>query len=122
MEELKRYKISHEWWDAILEINDDEKTKEAMKEQLMFFMGGQKMIDQADGDITRAYLESISKHILIESMRFTSPKGVIEAIGEYEGFIPLDGSCGVKLVSVDTWEFSDSSFDIIEQPDLDKVV
>ena len=110
---MTRYKITFDWWDAIIEINDDEKTKSHMKDQLLFFMNGQDLIDQGDGNITKAYLKQLTPHIIEESIRWKKG-GIIDQISGdmYEGFLPIDGSFGVTLVSADHWEFPESDIEI----------
>ena len=109
----EKYKLTFDWWEAVLEIKDDEKTKNHMKDQLLFFSGGQELIDNEDGDITQAYLKQTTPSLIKESMEWKKG-GVINQIADnmYEGFLPIDGSFGVTLISIDNWEFADDDLRI----------
>lgn len=108
---MKKRKISYEWWEAVVEIADD--AEGSMKEQLLFWLGGQEMIDDADGDVELAYLRMLGRELVRESMDLTLP-GILKEWETREGWAPLDGSCGVTLVSMDTWEFHDDDFSVSE--------
>ena len=49
----KRVEITFDWWSSVVEIDQSEETTEAMKEQLLFWSGGQGLIDDADGILRR---------------------------------------------------------------------
>ena len=57
-----------DWWEAVVEIEESEATTGAMKEQLLFWSGGQDRIDNADGDIEKAYLKMLGSHMIFESI------------------------------------------------------
>lgn len=109
----KTYKLTFDWWDATIEIDQDEKTLDNIKSQLSFFTGGQRIIDNAENaeEIIEAYLRQIARSLVIESMDWKLA-GVIDKIADdmHEGFLPIDGSFGVKLISIDNWEFSEDDF------------
>ncbi|NOR70003.1 MAG: DUF2528 family protein [Methylomarinum sp.] len=105
----KRVKISFDWWDAVVEIDDTAATKTAMKEQLLFWSGGQSRIDDADGDIEKAYLTMLGQHIIDESIEWNAD-GIKSQYDDREGWADLRGGCGVELISCDTWIFSDDEF------------
>lgn len=109
---MSKHKITFDWWEAVIEIKDDEKTTENMKEQLLFFMGGQTAIDDEGGDIIKAYLKHMAPILIKESIAWKK-EGVIRQITDsvYEGLLPIDGSFGITLLSIDNWEFNDDDFD-----------
>jgi hypothetical protein len=113
----KKFKLTFDWWEAVVEIEQNEKTIGHIKDQLSFFTGGQRTIDNAENneEIIEAYLRQIARSLVVESMDWKL-EGVIDQIADdmYEGFLPIDGSFGVKLVSIDNWEFSEEDFDIKE--------
>jgi hypothetical protein len=41
-------------------------------------------------------------------------KGVIDTMMDEEGWLPMDGSCGIKIVSVSEMEFNQDDFEISE--------
>jgi len=114
----KKYKISYEWWEAVLEIEHTEQTLNNIKEQLTFFMGCPKSTQEStdwDGLVSR-YLRQIAPHLLWESMEWNLT-GVIRQFqegGKYEGYLPIGGEFGVKLILIDTWEFPSDEFNVEE--------
>ena len=111
---IKKKTINFEHWEAVVEVNNSLETKESMKEQLLFFMGGQRLIDGAEGDIEEAYLKSLGGQLIRLSMDYNL-YGVLEEIDEMEGWLPVRGKYGVKLISVDPWDFDESFFDIKDE-------
>ena len=106
---MYRRKIIFDWWEAVVEIDDTPKTKEVMKEQLLFWLGGQRRIDKVSGDVELVYLEMLGQYLIAESMGCTL-EGVLCAVEESEGWCSLRGKYGIKLISVDSWEFEDDAF------------
>lgn len=107
----KRVEISFEWWCATIEIDESESTMATMKEQLLFWSGGQDRIDRHGGDIEKAYLKMLASHMIFESINCTQ-EGVAIAFDDEEGWYPIRGKNGVNLINCDSWEFSDEDFDI----------
>ncbi len=106
---MDKFKLTYDWWEAILEIDGSKDTIRVMEDQLLFWMGGQERIDDEDGDIVRAYLKMLCTKLLLLSMDWNID-GINHALKESEGWALLDGSFGVKLVSVDRWELSEGDF------------
>lgn len=110
----KTKKITYEWWDAVVEIDEGPETTEMMKEQVLFWMGGQQMIDREKGDVELAYLKMLGRALIRLSMEYNMT-GVLDEMDEREGWAPLRGKHGVTLISCDQWDFDDGEFQIIEQ-------
>lgn len=106
---MHRRKVTFDWWEAIVEIDDTAETKELMKEQLLFWTNGQRKIDAAGGDVELVYLEMLGKYLITVSMGRTL-EGVLYVVEESEGWCSLRGKYGIKLISVDSWEFETESF------------
>ena len=106
---MKKVKIGFDWWDAVVEITESEETTNIMREQLLFWMGGQRMIDDADGDVEEAYLKMLAVELINSSMDYTL-SGVLKDFEEKEGWATLDGTFGVKLISVNEWKFDEDEF------------
>lgn len=113
---MKKVKITHDWWDATLEIQESPETLEAMKEQLLFWMSGEDMIEAAGGDIEKAYLKMLAVELIHTSIEWNI-EGVKSQFEEKEGWAPLDGTKGVTLIRIDSWEFSEDDFFICEVED-----
>ena len=73
----------------------------------------QEIIDEEGGDLIRAYLRQMGPLLIEESMDWNI-EGVKARIAEdvYEGILPIDGSFGVTLLSIEAWEWGDSDFHI----------
>jgi len=112
---MKTVKLTYDWWEAVLEVDESKATKAVMKEQLLFWLGGQDRINEADGDVEKAYLKMLAGRLILLSMEW-NVEGVKDQIKESEGWVPIDGTYGVKLVSIDAWEFSEAEifFDVME--------
>ncbi len=106
--------LTFDWWEAVVEVERCDKTTGLMKEQLLFWMGGQDRIDEEDGDIEKAYLKMLTQQIICLSMEFNT-FGIKDEIGDMEGWCSIDGKDGVKLLTADTWEFSDSDVHLEEK-------
>ena len=106
---MRKVQIEYEWWLAVLEIDDSESTLSTMRDQLLFWTNGQERIKDSNGNIELAYLRMIGRELMLNSMEFNI-KGVLEHFKGLEGYAPLDGSHGVKLLSVDSWQFEECDF------------
>ena len=110
---IKTFELKYDWWEAVLQIDDTPKAREAMQEQLLFWTGGEDLIDDAENDIVQAYIWQTAPIIIDTSMRKNNT-GIINEFKEMEGFLPLDGGCGVKLIESECWEFGHEEFQIRE--------
>lgn len=111
---IKTYTIEcgDTYWESRFEV-DTEFKKECCgveytaemyaKESLLFFSGGEDLLEEEDGDVFRAYFRLLAPTLMKESLDWNT-NGVISEIGDAEGFAPIDGSCGIKLVSCDSLE------------------
>lgn len=109
----KQYQIVFDWWDALLEISDDQETEEAIKKQLLSFSDGEKLLNSENGDVIQAYLKQMSTQLITASIDCTL-SGVVKLFQDKDGFVPLDGSKGLKLLSIDNWVFHLSGFEFEE--------
>jgi hypothetical protein len=85
---IKNYHIKFDWWEASIQIDDSPATIEAMKEQLLFWTGGQTLIDDYDGDVTHAYIRQTAP-IIIDLSRNKNTYGIIHELKNMEGFLPI---------------------------------
>ncbi|WP_080806978.1 DUF2528 family protein [Desulfamplus magnetovallimortis] len=109
----KQYQIVFDWWDALLEISDSQETKEAIEKQLRSFSDGQKLLDEENGDVIQAYLKQMSTQLITASIDCTL-SGVVKLFQNKDDFLSLDGSMGVKLLSIDNWVFHLTDFEFEE--------
>lgn len=110
---MKKVKLSFDWWDAVVEIDDSPKTLGLMQEQVLFWMGGPELIDDEGGNIEKAYLKMLAKEILFLSAEYNL-YGVISEFENKEGWASLDGRHGVRLTSIDAWSFASNDISVEE--------
>lgn len=110
---MKKVKISYEWWNVVVEIDETPEALEYMKDQLMFWSSGERRIDDEGGNVETAYLKMLGKEMLPETTRLNI-HGILDYFSQEEGWSPLDGSFGIRLVSVDSWEFETNEFVVQE--------
>ena len=100
---MKTHKIEYDGLTlATVEI-DEEKAADPIKEMVEFWASGEDDLATEDGDYTRAWLLRLGRFIVRQN---APPRD-----GD-EGWYPLDGTHGIKLVSWDTWEADDDLFSI----------
>lgn len=106
---MRRVRISYQDWDADLEIA--EGFTDRMREQVEFWHGGEQRLRRLDGDVEKAYLEILAVELIILSIEF-SVEGVIREFQNFkrEGWYPIDGSYGVRLIAIDNWSFDENDF------------
>jgi len=113
---LKKVKITHKNWSADVLIDDeDPKTLRAMKSQLMHWASGEHKIEREKGNVEQAYLKMLGQELAAQSIE----KGLTEVVEKFEfieGFFPLDGSYGVRLITLQHWEFDANEFNLEEIP------
>lgn len=108
--------LRYEWWEAVFEVDEVPATADFMKEQLLFFSGGQQLIDEHG--IKQGYFKLIAPYLVEASMKYNL-FGVKEWFKEQEGFASLDGDFGIKLISIDAWEFDRDEFQLERTKDKD---
>lgn len=109
---MKKVRVSYDGvWSATFSIRECEETLDVMRDQLLFWMGGQDKIDEADGNIEEAYLKWITVNIIPMSSMLNL-KGIKQEFNNMEGFAPIDGEYGVELLSCDSWEFEEYNVEI----------
>ena len=122
---VKRIKAtSEDWgtdWSCTFEFDLDtqgakgETIEDFLRETLLFFMGGKQKISEAGGDLFIAFSNMMGYHVMRKSEDWNID-GVIRHLKDEEGFIPLDGSFGVKLVDMDSFEISEEfESEVIDQ-------
>ena len=95
-----KYTIEHQGIEvAEVEITEAKKAREPIKEMVEFWAMWETALAKAGGDYTRAWLTQLAHHILHSGH---PPRR------DDEGWVPLDGSHGIKLLSWDRWEFDPS--------------
>lgn len=80
---------------------------ESIKSMVDFWTGSEKRLDDNDGDYLKTFLKQLCQEVIsIVSNSNLSVNGVIDEMKDSEGWCPMDGSCGIKLLSVTKPDFS----------------
>lgn len=87
---------------ARVEVSDTDVARGAIKEMVEFWMGWEMELDRDGGDYTRCFLRRLTNYILT----FGEPPQ------ETEGWYPLDGSWGIKVLESSPWEFDTDQISI----------
>ena len=126
---MKKYVISHEptWAQIVVEVDMDfefgrpglgEKirTEDLIKDMVDFWADWEEKLADNDDDYLRTFLKQLCEHVMrmLATSRWNE-KGVIEEMMGEEGWYPMDGSCGIKIVSVSEMEFNQDDFEIKEK-------
>jgi hypothetical protein len=99
--------LRYEWWEAVFEVDEIPETAKWMEEQLLFFSSGKELIEKYG--VKQGYFKLIAPYLISLSMTYNL-FGVKEEFKEMEGFADLDGNYGIKLISIDEWEFYRDEF------------
>jgi len=102
---MQTYKISYDYQEIahVTIDNNDPKTIGYIIEMVQFWGNWQQRLVQNDGDYFQTWLKQLGKFILHED----------RAPNDDEGWYPLDGSHGIKLVSWG-YEIDTDSIEIME--------
>lgn len=105
---MKRVTIGYGfWWECTLQIDETVFTEEIAKSLLEFFSWDW---DKEADDLRIEYCKKIAQKILPLSSHY-SELGILNWFSDAEGFPPLDGSSGIKLIDFDEFQF-DEEFEI----------
>lgn len=104
----KRYSLLYAiQFEVVVEIDDTICTDELLHEINNFWSGAEDRLDDSDGDVTLAVLKMLCTMCLrVSTSSFVVP--YLTHSHNEEGWPVLDGSWGIKLISVDDFEFEDS--------------
>lgn len=80
---------------------------ESIKAMVLFWTGGESLIDDFEGDYVKAFLKNLcQKSLAIQAEYYVNTRGVISRFEKEEGYILMDGSMGIKLINVSEMELS----------------
>lgn len=128
---LKIYKAYNfeNHWECRIEINEefiiqdsskpDEPytTEMAMKEMILFWSGGKARLEDNDGDISKTFAQQLGREIFaIQCERNRNTAGVIYEFNNKnkEGWSAMDGSCGIKIIYVESLNIEHEDFEVEE--------
>lgn len=98
----KRYVLTYDDTNHQVEVavSDAPETVAMLQEINSFWSGDKERLAAANGDVLTAVLRMLCTRVLASTLTEHSAFDVF-ARGEVEGWPPLDGSSGIKLLSVD---------------------
>lgn len=103
---MKTYTVEFWGFDLARVEIDPVSAAEPIREMVRFWSGHDGRLEEAGGDYTRAWLIQLGEFVLTHHR---VPR-------DDEGWAPLDGSCGIKLLSWERFEHDREDFEIREEP------
>lgn len=104
---LKRYKITYDWtFDMVVEIDHDVMTDAKLHEINNFWSEAEYRFERADDDIVKAVLLMLAaKAFAMTFEHWDVPRAFDWKAGRgQEGWPAMDGSDGIKIISIDDFE------------------
>lgn len=114
-----RYTLTFDatWSNVVVDVREPESQAmiDLFTEINEFWSGADERMSEADDDVLVAVLNMLCRNALV--MELTHFIGAVHefAVTGVEGWPLLDGSCGIKLVSVESIDF-DSEISIRSEP------
>lgn len=121
---VKKFNIEHEPTGGEITVEIDfgfsrqfgEKTEtvnDFIKEMVTFWSGWESRVEENEGSLLLTFLKQLCKQsVFLEFEGNWNTDGVIEKFYTLEGWYPMDGSYGIKLLNVsgmEIWEQEDYS-------------
>jgi hypothetical protein len=92
--------------------------KEAIEEMVEFWANWKTDLKENGYDYIKTFLKRLCCKVLCLQVEYcTNQEGIIRLINREEGYYPIDGSIGIKLISVsgiDFSEFDDYTIETVE--------
>lgn len=106
--ETRRYRVTYDWWELVVDIRQDKVTLAKAREMVLFWDGGDDLL-KASAGVNEAFLLHLARNLIRFAVYEDSPA---DALQEEEGWYKLDGTDGINVVSVDPWDFDEDEFRI----------
>jgi len=116
MANIKKYRVEHTPTFASIEVSIDYDysykfgdrivtMEESIKEQAMFWHGSNRRLKDNSGSYLKTFLKHLCETIMIASAANNLNEfGIIDVFNAKEGWCGLDGSRGIKLLSLEPME------------------
>jgi len=89
---------------------------DAMREQILFWTGGEWRLKRNNGDVVKTYLQQLGREIaLIVTTERVNLLGVIDNFKDREGWPVMDGGWGVKILFTEDIEFDHDDIEVEEE-------
>ena len=106
---MKKVKIEYEHWSAVVQINYNKRTLEIVRDHLTY--RSDSVTTDAD-EIEEAYLRMLGQKLIGISASNWNKFGALDIINESDGWMPLNDEFGIKLLSMDNWNFLEEDFEL----------
>jgi hypothetical protein len=109
-----RYKLTYEWSaEMVVDVDDEKLTPQMLKDWNEFWGDADDRASDTGGPLI-ALLKMMYVRLLADDF------GTLDALGDFrkgevEGYPPMDGSCGVTIVSFTSFEFDDFNVEVVEE-------
>jgi hypothetical protein len=109
---VKTFQLTYDWWQAVIDVEFPE-AEPAIKTMVEFWSDWERHLERNDGDYTKTFLEMLGRELVSVSvdMRLQS---ALKHFRECEGWTPMDGTNGIKIISFDEWDWERDWVDIKE--------
>lgn len=113
------------WWECRIEIDPDFETGnehlpttiDAIENSVDFFDGSKDDLAQFDGDYIKTYAMQLARELCImQVQQGLILEALIDDFKNKEGWFPIDGSWGVRVLNADDFTFSSGEF-MVEEVD-----
>jgi Protein of unknown function (DUF2528) len=120
---IKKYDLNYNDFNVSIAIDHEKFTEELMHEINNFFSDAKWRLSQENGDICQTVLKMIAeKCFYIVLGKDYNAYGVMDEFNEgdiTEGYPPMDGSIGIQIVSVSTFEIDACEIYVCTPEELD---
>jgi len=108
---IKKYKFSYSVFDAeaVFKVDTSILTDAIAKDALEFFTWKYNKAGNLLDELLKKYALKV---IEIATYRGYDEADLKEYFKNAEGFLAIDGSCGIELIYIDPYEFDDTRLDI----------
>lgn len=107
MREYTRTVSYDNWWEMVVEFTEPEKAHE----QIRLMLDYHDIAHEECEDIEDLFLPILAAHLIHESSKsFSSMPIIHQYLNETDGFVVMDGTHGMELISIDDWCFEYDEF------------
>lgn len=109
---IKTYTFNYDLWEAkaVFEVDTEKFTEKMATPTLEFFTWDYDKDENPVDEVMKKYALRV---IELATFNNFNAQGVISLFKRQEGYTLLDGSTGLKLISVEGYEFSESSLEVV---------
>lgn len=113
---IKRYRSTYaDDCEMLVDIDHDIMTDEMLHEINNFWNGADHRLENEDGNVVNAILKMLHRRALYLDVEYRySLDGLISLFDTQEGWPPMNGTAGIKIIALDSLEIDDDRIEIEE--------